>query len=94
MATDLLDPATVPSLLGDDLPVVYEPEEMVIPVRDVLYGVVGSLTGVEVGRVDAETLAWAGVDATGCVRSGTMRPRFEVDGGGITIDWEVEVDDG
>jgi hypothetical protein len=78
----------------DDLPDAYEPEPIVVPVRDILDGVVGSVTGVEIGRVDSETLAWAGVNATGSVRSGMMRLRVEVVGANaIRLAWDVEVDE-
>jgi len=56
---------------------------------------VGSLTGVEVGQVDGETLAWTGVDAVGSVRSGTMRMTVEVVGANaIRLAWGVDVDEG
>jgi hypothetical protein len=57
----------------DDPADAYEPEEIVLPVNDILDPVVGSVTAVDVGLADAETLARAGVDATGSLRSGTMR---------------------
>lgn len=54
---------------------------------------VGSMTGIEVGRVDAETLAWAGVDATGSLRAGTVRLRVDLDDGKSTkLAWGVDVE--
>ena len=77
----------------DDLTESYEPDPIVVPVRDILDGVVGSMTGVEIGRVDSETLAWAGVGATGSVRSGMRRLSVEDDARSIMLAWDVDVDE-
>jgi hypothetical protein len=60
MTSDIPNNSPTPSTT-DDLTESYEPDPIVVPVRDILDGVVGSMTGVEIGRMDSETLAWAGV---------------------------------
>jgi hypothetical protein len=91
-AIDLLDPTTLP-LTTDDLTGSYEPDPIAIPMHDVLDGLVGSLTSLKVGRVDADTIAWARWDATGLLVVETMRLRVDVgDANSITLGWDVELD--
>jgi hypothetical protein len=71
-----------------------QPDPIVVPYGDILDPVVGPLTSTEVGRMDAETLAWAGVDEAGRPVSGTARLDAEIgeDGRSIVLGWRVEVD--
>jgi hypothetical protein len=86
------DASALPST-ADNLP-SYEPDPIIIPYRDILDPVVGRLTHVEVGRADAEKVAWAGIDATGSLRTGTMRLRIDAGvANSIMLGWDVEVDD-
>lgn len=96
MSTDTPDdslpllPTTDPEPLD-----TYEPDPIVVPYRDILDPLVGPFTRVEVGPMGGDVLAWAGVDAAGCVQSGTLRPDFCIgeDQRSITISWRVEVDE-
>jgi len=72
----------------------YETDPIVVAYRDILDPLVGPLTRVEAGPIGGNVLAWAGVDATGTVRSGTMRMDADSAEGerSITLSWRVEVD--
>jgi hypothetical protein len=93
MTTHPDDSPFAPSMT-DDPADADELEPIVIPYRDALGPLVGPLTHVEVGHVNAETLAWAGEEA-GSVRSGTASLDVDVrdDGTSILLAWRVEVDE-
>ena len=94
MSIDISDDPLIPTTDGEPLD-VYVADPIVVPAQELLHGVVGPLTRVEVGLVSAETVAWAGVDEAGSVQSGTMRLNVDIgnDATSIVLGWRVEVDE-
>ena len=94
MSSDISDDTLIPTTDGEPLD-VYVADPIVVSAQELLDGVVGPLTGIEVGRVSAKTVAWAGVDAAGSVRSGTASLDVGVgeDGRSLVLGWRVDVDE-
>jgi hypothetical protein len=94
MATDRRTDTRTAATTGECIE-TYGPDPIVIPVYDILDPVVGPLSLIVMGPTGEHEFAWSGVDCAGKVRPGTMRPRVSLDAANaITIDWEVEVDEG